>query len=64
MVLHTDHCSAKQFYVGLHITWLYKNEGLRLRICTVPYEMTLRRHITCIHIRKSDQLSADQQVRV
>ena len=27
MVLHTDHCSAKQFHVGLHITWQYKYEG-------------------------------------
>ena len=65
MVLHTDYCSAKQFYVGLHITLVIQKWGQRslwLRICTVPYEKTLRRHITCI--RKSDQLSADQHVRV
>ena len=41
--------------------WYYKNEGnIRLTIRTVPYEKTLRRHI----IKKSDQLSADQHVRV
>ena len=27
MVLYTDYCRAKQFYVGLRITWKYKNEG-------------------------------------
>ena len=61
MVLHTDYCSAKQFYVGLVIQ-KWGQRSLRLRIRKVPYEKTLCRHITCI--RKSDQLSADQHVRV